>query len=258
LTSSPIDVVLWIVIPYVAIATFVLGHVWRYRYDKFGWTTRSSQLYESRLLRLGSPLFHFGILLVIGGHVFGILVPEAATRAIGISETAYHAVAVALGFVSGVMTVAGLAILIYRRRVTGPVFSATTRNDKAMYVLLAATLVAGLAATVLGNLAGASLRLSDERGTVLPQRVLRSSGYRPDRHGARRLPDPRDARLGPVRRLAVHPPGARVQRPVRLSDPPLHCAPLAGPARYGPSRETRVGAGQAARVLTGRGRLATL
>ncbi|MFV4197428.1 respiratory nitrate reductase subunit gamma, partial [Mycobacterium tuberculosis] len=28
---------------------------WRYRYDKFGWTTRSSQLYESRLLSIGSP-----------------------------------------------------------------------------------------------------------------------------------------------------------------------------------------------------------
>jgi nitrate reductase gamma subunit len=153
-SPSPLDIVLWIIIPYLAIATFVLGHVWRYRYDKFGWTTRSSQLYESRLLRLGSPLFHFGILLVIGGHVFGILVPEAATRAIGIGETAYHVVAVALGTVSGVMTLAGLAILIYRRRVTGPVFSATTRNDKAMYVLLAATLVAGLAATVLGNLLG--------------------------------------------------------------------------------------------------------
>jgi nitrate reductase gamma subunit len=151
---TPINVVLWIIIPYLAIATFVLGHVWRYRYDKFGWTTRSSQLYESRLLRLGSPLFHFGILLVIGGHVFGILVPEAATRAIGIGETAYHVVAVALGTVSGVMTVAGLAILIYRRRVTGPVFSATTRNDKVMYVLLASTLVAGLATTVLGNLLG--------------------------------------------------------------------------------------------------------
>ena len=151
---TPLDVVLWIIIPYLAIATFVLGHVWRYRYDKFGWTTRSSQLYESRLLRLGSPLFHFGILLVIGGHLFGILVPEAATRTTGISETAYHVVAVALGTVSGVMTVAGLAILVYRRRVTGPVFSATTRNDKAMYVLLAATLLAGLATTVLGNLLG--------------------------------------------------------------------------------------------------------
>ena len=47
-----------------------------------------------------------------------------------------------------------MAILIYRRRVTGPVFSATTRNDKAMYLLLAATIVAGLSTTVLGDLLG--------------------------------------------------------------------------------------------------------
>jgi len=162
---SALDVVLWIIIPYLAIAMFALGHVWRYRYDKFGWTTRSSQLYESRLLRLGSPLFHFGILLVIGGHVFGILIPEAATRAAGISEQAYHVIAVALGTVSGFMTVAGMAILIYRRRATGPVFSATTRNDKAMYVLLAATIVAGLATTVIGNALG---HPHDYRLTVAP------------------------------------------------------------------------------------------
>ena len=162
---SALAVVAWIIVPYLSIAVFALGHVWRYRYDKFGWTTRSSQLYESRLLRLGSPLFHFGILLVIGGHIFGILVPEAATKAVGISETAYHAIAVALGTVSGVMTVAGMAILIYRRRVTGPVFSATTRNDKAMYVLLAATILAGLATTVLGNLLGHPY---DYRLTVAP------------------------------------------------------------------------------------------
>ena len=162
---TALGILLWIIVPYLAIATFALGHVWRYRYDKFGWTTRSSQLYESRLLRLGSPLFHFGILLVIGGHIFGILIPESATRAIGISEGAYHAVAVALGTVSGVMTVAGMAILIYRRRVTGPVFSATTRNDKAMYALLAATIVAGLSTTVLGNLLGHPY---DYRLTIAP------------------------------------------------------------------------------------------
>jgi nitrate reductase gamma subunit len=55
-------VFLWVIVPYVCLAVFVVGHVWRYRYDKFGWTTRSSQLYEDRLLRIGSPLFHFGML----------------------------------------------------------------------------------------------------------------------------------------------------------------------------------------------------
>ena len=58
---------LWVIVPYVCLAVFVVGHFWRYRYDKFGWTTRSSQLYENRLLRIGSPLFHFGILQKIVG-----------------------------------------------------------------------------------------------------------------------------------------------------------------------------------------------
>jgi nitrate reductase gamma subunit len=83
----------------------------------------------------------------------------------GLSEHTYHIIAVALGGVSGFMTVAGMAILIYRRWTTGPVLSATTRNDKAMYVLLAATLLAGLATTVLGNITG---HPHDYRLTVAP------------------------------------------------------------------------------------------
>ena len=159
------NLILYVVVPYVAITVFVVGHIWRYRYDKFGWTTRSSQLYERRLLRLGSPLFHVGILLVALGHIGGLLVPESWTAAVGVSETAYHAVAVTLGTVAGFCTLAGAAILIYRRRTVGPVFSATTRNDKAMYVLLVGTIVLGLGTTVLGNLTG---HPHDYRQTVAP------------------------------------------------------------------------------------------
>jgi nitrate reductase gamma subunit len=159
------NVLLFAVIPYLSLAVFIGGHVWRYRYDKFGWTTRSSQLYEHRLLRIGSPLFHFGILLVAVGHVGGLLIPESWTEAAGVSETAYHAVAVGLGTIAGFCTLAGAAILIYRRRTVGPVFSATTRNDKIMYVLLIGTIVLGLGTTVLGNLTGEP---HDYRQTVSP------------------------------------------------------------------------------------------
>jgi nitrate reductase gamma subunit len=159
------DLLLYAAVPYAAIAVFVVGHVWRYRYDKFGWTTRSSQLYENRLLRLGSPLFHFGILLVLLGHVGGLLIPESWTEAVGVSDTAYHVVAVALGAAAGFCTLVGAAILVYRRRTVGPVFSATTRNDKVMYVLLVGTLVLGLGTTVLGNLTG---HPHDYRETVAP------------------------------------------------------------------------------------------
>jgi nitrate reductase gamma subunit len=145
---------LWVVFPYLCLATFVVGHWWRYRYDKFGWTTRSSQLYESRLLRWGSPLFHFGMLGVVGGHVIGLLVPKSWTDAIGISEQAYHVVAVVGGIISGLAVTAGLVILIYRRRTVGPVFSATTPMDKVMYLVLAAVIALGMWNTIASSIFG--------------------------------------------------------------------------------------------------------
>ncbi|GGK78546.1 nitrate reductase subunit gamma [Sphaerisporangium melleum] len=162
---NALDTLLWVVAPYLALTVFVLGHVWRYRYDKFGWTTRSSQMYESRLLRIGSPLFHFGILVVLLGHVGGLVIPKTWTEAAGIGEEAYHLGAVVLGTIAGVCTIAGLAILIYRRRTVGPVFTATTRNDKLMYALLALTIVLGLAATLVANVLGGGY---DYRTTVSP------------------------------------------------------------------------------------------
>jgi nitrate reductase gamma subunit len=159
------SILLWVVAPYLALLLFVLGHLWRYRYDKFGWTTRSSQMYESRLLRIGSPLFHFGILVVLLGHIGGLVIPKSWTEAVGVSEAAYHVVAVVLGTIAGIATLGGLAILIYRRRTVGPVFTATTRNDKLMYAVLGITIVLGLAATVAANAVGGGY---DYRTTISP------------------------------------------------------------------------------------------
>ncbi len=149
--ASGLDTMLWVVVPYICLAVFALGHVWRYRYDKFGWTTRSSQLHESRLLRLGSPLFHFGILFVLMGHVMGLGVPKSWTEKVGISEGMYHVMAVGIGSIAGFATLVGMAILIYRRRTVGPVFSATTKMDKTMYLVLATVIVLGLLNTVVAN-----------------------------------------------------------------------------------------------------------
>jgi nitrate reductase gamma subunit len=148
------NLLLWVVFPYICLTIFVVGHLWRYRYDKFGWTTRSSQLYENRLLRIGSPLFHFGIIGVFFGHVIGLGIPKSWTEAVGVSEGMYHLMAVSVGSLAGLATVVGMAILVYRRRTTGPVFSATTRMDKVMYLFLATVVVLGLYNTVASNVFG--------------------------------------------------------------------------------------------------------
>jgi nitrate reductase gamma subunit len=151
---STMQILLWVVLPYICAAIFIVGHIWRYRYDKFGWTTRSSQTYENRLLRWGSPMFHLGILMVIAGHAVGLLVPREWLYAIGISEEIYHVGATVLGTFAAVLTLAGLAILIFRRRTVPAVFLATTVMDKIMYVLLGATLLFGTLATVVHQVFG--------------------------------------------------------------------------------------------------------
>jgi nitrate reductase gamma subunit len=160
------NIFLWGVLPYVMFAILIGGTIWRYRYDKFGWTTRSSQLYESRLLRIGSPLFHFGLLFVLVGHIGGLFIPISWTEAVGISQELYHFNALFFGAIVGFCTLVGIAILIYRRRTTGPVFMATTRNDKFMYVVLVAAIVLGLWTTL--NSVGAGHEAHNYRETVSP------------------------------------------------------------------------------------------
>ena len=81
---------LWGVLPYISFTLLIGGLIWRYRSDQYGWTSRSSQLNEGRILRLSSPLFHFGILGVALGHVMGLVIPQSWTEAMGVSEHTYH------------------------------------------------------------------------------------------------------------------------------------------------------------------------
>lgn len=145
------NVLLWGILPYVVVLVLVGGLIWRYRFDQFGWTTRSSQLYESKLLKIGSPIFHFALLAVLMGHIVGLLIPKAFTDWVGIDQKAYHYGALYGGGLAGIALVLGLVLLIWRRRSTSAVFRATTWNDKIMYLVLATVIGLGLVATLTGD-----------------------------------------------------------------------------------------------------------
>jgi nitrate reductase gamma subunit len=160
---SAVHLLLWVALPYVAIVLFVAGHVWRYRTDQYGWTTRSTQLLEGRMLKWGSNLFHYGALAAIGGHVLGILVPVSATEAVGVSDHNYHLLSATAGTIAGVACAAGLGILIWRRAAAPRVRATTTRMDIAVYVLLVVVIGLGLVETVGRNALGGGY---DYRATV--------------------------------------------------------------------------------------------
>lgn len=156
---------LWVAFPYTCLAVFVVGHVWRLRTGRLTWTTRSTQLLERRLLRVGSPLFHLGLLAVIGGHVLGILMPKRATEAVGVPEHLYHLVSVGAGTTAGAAMTLGFLILLYRRVRVPRIRRATTGVDAATYLLLCVVILSGMWATVGVNLLGGGY---DYRETVGP------------------------------------------------------------------------------------------
>ncbi|WP_040803347.1 respiratory nitrate reductase subunit gamma [Nocardia concava] len=135
---------LWGALPYLTIGLLATGLAWRYRYDKFGWTTRSSELHESRLLKIASPMFHYGILFVFVGHIMGLFIPASWTDAVHFDEHAYNLLSLIGGTAAGALAVLGIGMLIYRRRTNTAVFHGTTRNDKLMYLVLVAAILSGM------------------------------------------------------------------------------------------------------------------
>ncbi|MGH3438463.1 MAG: respiratory nitrate reductase subunit gamma [Sciscionella sp.] len=144
----------WVILPYLALVTFVVGHVWRWGYDQFGWTSRSTQLQERVLLKWGSPLFHYATFAAIFGHVLGILIPKSWTVAIGVPENVYHWFSAIAGFVAAVGVIVGVVILACRRMLIGRVRAATSPVDWVALILLAIVIVMGIVPTVFVNMFG--------------------------------------------------------------------------------------------------------
>ena len=154
----------YVALPYAAVATFLVGHWWRYRRDQYHWTSRSTQLLESRMLRVGSIAFHYGALAAIGGHVLGILIPASWTDAVGISDDTYKVISAVGGFTAGAAVVFGLGVLLWRRARFARVRTTTTRMDVVVFALLAVTILSGMAVTVLHSVTDEV----DYRETVAP------------------------------------------------------------------------------------------
>lgn len=142
---------LWVIFPYICMATFIVGHIFRYRNDQFGWTAKSSEFIEKKQLMIGSILFHVGIIPVIAGHVVGLGVPKEWTRALGISDHLYHMGAIWVGGLFGFMTLIGMVILTWRRFALKNVRQLSSASDLIVNSLLLLIVFLGIYSVVVTN-----------------------------------------------------------------------------------------------------------
>lgn len=142
---------LWVIFPYICIVVFIVGHIFRYRYDQFGWTAKSSEFIEKKQLMIGSLLFHLGIIPVFIGHVSGLGIPKTWTRALGISDELYHMGAVWGGGFFGIVTLVGMFLLTYRRFSIKAVRELSSTSDLIVNSLLLFIIFIGVYSALVTN-----------------------------------------------------------------------------------------------------------
>lgn len=138
------------VYPYIALAVFFIGSLARFDRAMYTWRSGSSQLLSGRGMRLGSNLFHVGILVVLGGHLVGLLTPHAVYSMV-ISAPQKQLLAMVVGGVFGMLCLVGLSILLVRRLTNPRVRATGTIGDTLILVLLLVQLLLGLYTIVVST-----------------------------------------------------------------------------------------------------------
>jgi len=137
-----LDQFLYGVFPYVAISLAIVGTIWRYFSDRFSYTSLSSQFLENRQLFWGSVPWHYGILVILIGHLVAFLIPRSVLAWNGEPWRLYVLEASALAF--GILTLWGLAVLIFRRFSSARIRVVTSPMDVVLLLALLIQVVAGL------------------------------------------------------------------------------------------------------------------
>jgi nitrate reductase gamma subunit len=136
--------ILFVVYPYVCLAVFFMGSLARFDRDQYTWKSDSSQLLRANQLRWGSNLFHFGILFLFLGHLFGQLTPHAVYE-LFITAQQKQLLAVVAGGVAGGICFIGLTMLLHRRLFDPRIRFTSHRTDLAVLIILWVQLTIGLA-----------------------------------------------------------------------------------------------------------------
>ena len=142
---------LWVIFPYLCVAIFFIGHIARFKFDKFSWTAKSSEFIEKKRLQWGSLMFHLGIIPVAMGHFVGLVIPASWLRTLGVNDHLYHIGAVYIGSIFGIITLIGMLLLTTRRITQKNIRKLSSASDIIVNFLLLIIVCMGCYATLVTN-----------------------------------------------------------------------------------------------------------
>ncbi len=134
--------VLFGVVPYMAATLAIVVTVVRWRRNMFSVSSLSSQLLESKQLYWGTIPFHWGLSLVLVGHLLALFIPSGFEAWNGTPIRLYilEGTGLALGIWAGI----GIIILIARRLTYPRVRRVTSPMDAFVLIIIATQIVSGV------------------------------------------------------------------------------------------------------------------
>ena len=141
-----IDVILFAILPYVAVTIAIVGVIWRYRTNQFSFSSISSQFLENRQLFWGSVPWHYGIIALFFGHLIGLLFPSSVIAFNGLPVRLY--ILEGTGLTLGLMVLIGLGFLLLRRITNPRVRAVTSPMDIVLLLLLLISIVTGVGTAI--------------------------------------------------------------------------------------------------------------
>ena len=129
--------------PYIAITVFFVVSLLRYDRDQYTWKASSSQMLSKKDMRVGSNLFHIGIIMLFFGHLMGLLTPHWAYHFM-ISAGTKQLLAMTAGGIFGVTCLIGMILLIRRRMFDARIKATSQASDLPILLILFVQLVLGL------------------------------------------------------------------------------------------------------------------
>ena len=138
-----LQIFLFGVYPYIALTIAIIGTWVRFDLSQYSWKSGSTQMLRTKNMRLASNLFHVGVIVVLLGHLFGMLTPHFLYDRF-ISAGHKQILAVVVGGIAGVFCWFGLVMLLWRRFTDERISHTSTFSDKLVLVLLFIQLNLGL------------------------------------------------------------------------------------------------------------------
>lgn len=141
------DIFMFIVLPYLAFAIFVVESIRRYSKEKHSFTSRSSQFLENRFHFWGMVPFHYGLLITLLGHGIAFALPRELLWWNSIPARLFILEVTALIF--GLMALVGIIHIMIRRMKHGTLRVVTSRMDWVLYGFLFLIIASGVSTAIL-------------------------------------------------------------------------------------------------------------